>query len=225
MTAPHNCSYLDSIQATTAFVDPDVHVDGQLYSRLSEMGFRRSGPYLYKPHCSHCQSCVPARIPVQQFKPSRSQSRCWKHNKDIMVEQVSVINEGEHFSVYERYISQRHFQGDMYPPTKQQFRDFLGKPWDCTRFLEFRLDEQLLGCAVIDVIQNGISAIYTYFSPEHASRGLGNLAILFQIAMAKKLGLEYIYLGYWIKGCQKMSYKTNFRPLELYRQNAWQLCE
>jgi arginyl-tRNA--protein-N-Asp/Glu arginylyltransferase len=225
LTEAHECSYLPGQQSTTAFVDPDRHIDLDLYSRMTTLGFRRSGPYLYAPKCGSCTACVPARIPVASFQWSRAQKRCWKKNNEILVEQLDSINVGEHFPVYARYIEQRHPDGDMYPPMRRQFEEFLGNAWGCTQFLEFRLDSQLIGCAVVDVVHNGLSAIYTYYDPAFADRGLGVLAILFEINLAQRLGLEHLYLGYWISGCDKMKYKTNYRPLELYRENRWRISE
>ena len=225
LTEAHDCSYLPDRQSTTAFVDPEMAIDVELYSRMTKLGFRRSGPYLYAPKCSGCNACIPARVPVDNFKWNRAQKRCWKKNDDIMVEQLDSINIGEHFQIYARYIEQRHSDGDMYPPSRRQFEDFLGNAWECTQFLEFRLGDQLIGCAVIDVIHNGLSAIYTYFDPAFSDRGLGVLAVLVEINMAQRLGLEHLYLGYWISGCDKMKYKTNYRPLELYQQNSWRIAE
>jgi arginine-tRNA-protein transferase len=223
LTEPHDCSYLDNHKATTAFVDPEAEIDTELYGRMSAMGFRRSGLYLYSPLCSTCNACVPARIPVMAFRPSRSQKRCLKRNGDITIKQLSHISFDQHYPVYDRYISSRHHQGDMFPPSQEQFEQFLGNAWDCTKYLEFRMGGQLLGCAVVDRLPNALSAIYTYFDPDHAERSLGTLAVLLQIQLAQQLGLEYLYLGYWIEHCQKMNYKTNYRPLELLRENNWQL--
>jgi leucyl-tRNA---protein transferase len=221
LTEPHECSYLPERMSTTAFVDPALFIDVALYSRMTTLGFRRSGPYLYAPMCSACKACVPTRLPVAEFKMNRSQKRCWRDNADIAVEQCDAIDLAEHYDLYARYIESRHSDGDMYPPSVRQFEDFLGKPWECTQFLEFRVDNKLIGCAVVDLIDNALSAIYTYFDPDHSERGLGNLAVLFQIQLAQRLGLKYLYLGYWISGCNKMQYKTNYQPLELYRENNW----
>lgn len=225
LTEPHDCSYLEDRRSTTAFVDPSLGIDTDLYSRMTEMGFRRSGPYLYAPMCAQCSACVPTRVPVASFKANRNQKRCWNKNADIMIEPVDEINIGEHFPLYARYINERHREGDMYPPSRKQFEEFLGNPWESTQFLEFRLADKLIGCAVIDIINNGLSAIYTYFDPAYTDRSIGNLAILFQIAMAQRLGLDYLYLGYWIADCAKMKYKTNYKPLQLYRENSWQLAD
>ena len=223
LTEPHDCSYLDNQQATTAFVDPETEIDAQLYGRMSAMGFRRSGLYLYSPLCSACNACVPARIPVMDFRPSRSQKRCLKRNGDIVVKQVKHISFDQHYPIYDRYICARHHQGDMFPPSREQFELFLSNAWDCTRFLEFRIGKQLIGCAVVDHLPAALSAIYTYFDPEYAERSLGTLAVLLQIQLAQQLELEYLYLGYWIADCQKMNYKTHYRPLQLLRENIWQL--
>ena len=225
LTEPHDCSYLEGRRSTTAFVDPSLNIDKDLYSKMTTMGFRRSGPYLYAPMCAQCSACVPTRVPVANFQWNRNQKRCWKKNVDIKIEQLDTINIDEHFPLYARYINERHKDGDMYPPLKTQFEEFLGSPWQTTQFLELRLADKLIGCAVVDIINNGISAIYTYFDPAYTDRSLGNLAVLFEIKMAQQLGLDYLYLGYWIADCAKMKYKTNYRPLELYRENNWQLAE
>ncbi|MDB3966768.1 arginyltransferase [Porticoccaceae bacterium] len=223
LTEPHDCSYLDNHLATTAFVDPEIEIDAELYGRMSAMGFRRSGLYLYSPLCSACNACVPARIPVNQFRSSRSQKRCLKRNEDIAVKQVRNISFDQHYPIYDRYISGRHFEGDMFPPSQEQFEQFLGNAWDCSRFLEFSIDEQLIGCAVVDQLPNALSAIYTYFDPHYAERSLGTLAVLLQIQLAQQMGLEHLYLGYWIADCQKMNYKTKYQPLELLQENTWRL--
>ena len=225
LTEPHNCSYLSDQQATTAFVDPDAPMDTQLYAQLSTMGFRRSGPYLYSPFCKACNACISARIPVNKFRANRSQRRCLKRNADISITPVDSISFEEHYPVYENYISERHNGGDMYPPSRGQFEQFLVNKWGCTKFLEFRLDGTLIGTAVVDQLPTALSAIYTYFLSQHSGRSLGTLAILFQIELAKKLSLDYLYLGYWISDCQKMSYKAKYKPLEILQENTWQLSE
>ena len=224
-TAPHACSYLDGKEASTAFVDPELAIDSDLYARLSENGFRRSGPYIYTPMCGDCVACVSARIPVDLFAHSRSQRRCVKANSDLKVICVNSIDITEHYTVYADYINHRHADGDMYPPTTEQFVDFLGTAWDCTQFVEFRVDTKLIGCAIIDVLPDAISAIYTYFDPNEERRGLGKFAVLYQIAMAKELALSHVYLGYWIEDCKKMSYKRQYQPIELLQENTWKLTE
>ncbi len=222
-THPHTCSYLEDQEATTIFVDPTAEVDVHLYSRLSEIGFRRSGAHLYRPHCATCRACIPARIPVDKFKPNRQQRRCWHRNQDLSVKQVNSISTMEYYDLYERYITERHSDGDMYPPSKLQFDAFLTSEWGATRYFEFRERDQLLAVAVSDEMDTGLSAVYTYFNPDESRRSLGVFGILFQINKARELGLKHLYLGYWIKKCAKMSYKTQYRPLELMIDREWKL--
>ncbi len=225
LTEEHPCSYLPDKFATTAFVDPEVFVDEALYSRITQLGFRRSGKYYYLPHCQRCNSCISSRVPVNQFKPNRQQRRCLAANKDVQVVEKKAVNLQEHYSLYEHYIRSRHDDGDMHPPSLDQYRDFIGEGREDTGYLEFRLNSMLIGCAVFDRLNDGLSAIYTYFSPDLPKRSLGTLAILAQIASVKQRGLSYLYLGYWIRNCQKMRYKTRFQPIELFIGNRWQLMD
>ena len=220
-TYPHSCSYLDDQEATTLFVDPRQNVDKLLYSNLSLLGFRRSGSHLYRPHCTHCEACVPARIPVAQFKPKRAQRRTWNRNQDLFVSRSEHIQDDEAFNLYRRYIELRHADGDMYPPDREQYESFLNNAWDCTHYYRFYDEATLVGLAVVDELQDGLSAIYTFFDPAADKRSLGSFAILWQIERARELGLEYLYLGYWIRGCRKMAYKSAYRPLELYVKSRW----
>jgi arginine-tRNA-protein transferase len=220
-TYPHNCSYLPGEQATTLFVDPSTPIDARTYTQLSAIGFRRSGPHLYRPHCAACNACVPARVPAQAFEPTRAQRRIAARNRDLDVQLCEDIRTEEHFALYSRYIAGRHDDGDMYPPDREQFASFLSREWGTTSFVEFRLEQRLLAVAVMDRLDNGLSAIYTFFEPAESARSLGTFAILWQIALARELGLPAVYLGYWIRNCRKMNYKTRFRPIELLANGHW----
>ena len=220
-TYPHNCSYLPGEQATTLFVDPSTPIDARIYSQLSYIGFRRSGPHLYRPHCAACNACVPARVPVAGFRANRSQRRILARNSDLQAEVVDDISTDEHFALYSSYISGRHRDGDMYPPDREQFNSFLTREWGTTRFVEFRAAGRLLAVAVLDRLENGVSAIYTFYDPAESSRSLGSFVILWQIGLARELGLPAVYLGYWIRNCRKMNYKTRFRPIELLTNGHW----
>ncbi|MGQ9424547.1 arginyltransferase [Gilvimarinus sp. F26214L] len=222
-THPHPCSYLPEEDATTVFVDPAQPMNGELYRQLSELGFRRSGGHVYRPQCAACQACIPARIPVSGFRPNRRQKRCWKRNQDLSIRDVGSIDSREHYELYARYITERHRDGDMYPPSRSQFRTFLTSEWGITRFLEMRLENRLIAVAVCDQIDNAFSAVYTYFDPDFHSRSLGSYAILLQIERARQEGLHYVYLGYWIKASPKMSYKSEYRPFEVLINHRWTL--
>ncbi|WP_461480633.1 arginyltransferase [Porticoccus sp.] len=221
LTEPHPCSYLEDQKAITAFVDPAISIDKNLYSYLSNYGFRRSGRYVYAPRCKSCKACIPARLVVNDFEPNRQQHRCNKRNADLTVSIARTIDEGEHYPLYERYLEERHADGDMYPPTMTQYRDFISSLWDNSRILEIRLRGELVAAGVIDILNDGLSAIYTYYSPDHPKRSLGTYMILAELVLTRDLGLPYLYLGYWIERSPKMAYKKNFQPLELLIDDRW----
>lgn len=222
-THPHTCSYLPQQEATTLFVDPTTALDVNIYSQLSDIGFRRSGEHLYRPHCASCNACVPVRIPVQRFQLSRAQKRCLQRNANLRIRCVNALNPSLHYPLYAQYIEQRHQDGDMYPPSLQQLTQFLGDSWAEPSYLEFWLQDELLAVAVSDRLVQGLSAIYTFYTPapEQDFRSLGVLAVLAQIERAAQLDLPYVYLGYWIKNCRKMAYKTQYTPLEYWYNQAW----
>lgn len=220
-TQPHPCSYLEGREATTLFLDPQQPYDAPLYATLSDMGFRRSGDHLYRPHCASCQDCIPARIPVDTFNSNRQQRRIFKRNTDLTVTAARPALTDEYYELYSRYINTRHINGDMYPPDRNQFAGFLARDQHFCTFFEFRLDGRLMAVAVTDILPNGLSAIYTFFDPDEEWRSLGRYCILWQIEETRRRGLFGLYLGYWIRDCRKMRYKTEYRPLELLIQRHW----
>jgi len=222
-TPMHECAYLPERTATTVFADPLYPKDASLYNTLSKQGFRRSGEYLYCPQCANCQACISVRIPVNAFKARRSQRRVWKNNQDIIVTAKPPIFEQAHFDLYQRYIGTRHKNGGMDGDSPESYIDFLSSTWANTIFFEFKLDKHLVGVAIVDVFEDSMSAVYTFFDPDYEKRSLGVYAILWEIEKAKKLRLKYLYLGYWIQACRKMRYKTDYQPLEYFVNNHWQL--
>jgi arginyl-tRNA--protein-N-Asp/Glu arginylyltransferase len=222
-TPPHACSYLEDQRAITLFADPQAPMNSTLYGQLSLYGFRRSGNYIYRPQCQDCQACIPVRIPVADFQPNRQQNRVRKQMSDLEVSSVSAIFVQEHYDLYARYIHMRHADGDMFPPSIAQYVSFLFSDWCNTRLIEFRHQGRLLAVAVCDILRNGLSAVYTFYDPEEEKRSLGTVAVLWQIGEAVRLGLPYVYLGYWVKKSPKMAYKTRFRPLEAFLSQRWQV--
>lgn len=222
-TFPHACSYLTEQEATTLFIDPRQTLSQALYTQLSLMGFRRSGDHLYRPHCSQCNACIPSRVAVSDFKRSKSQKRVWRRNKDLEIREATSIDDEEAYGLYERYIRGRHADGDMFPPERDQYRSFLNNGLGCTRYFRFYEQDRLVAVIVADQMLDGLSAIYTFYDPEHEARSLGTYAVLFQIDLMQKAQLDYVYLGYLIKNCGKMSYKSRFQPLELFRSGNWQV--
>jgi len=220
-THEHDCSYLDDKQAQTLFVDPEAQLTRVTQTRLAALGFRRSGDFVYRPNCKNCSACVPARIPVDQFKTNRTQRRVWRRNRGLTATITEARYNDELYDLYARYITARHQNGDMYPPTAEQFTDFLAESQADTRFIEYRDKGKLVAVAVTDLLDNAYSAVYSFFDPDNKRASYGVFTILSQIDLAKKAGLDYLYLGYWIKTCQKMNYKVDYRPVELFINDRW----
>lgn len=220
-TPEHECSYLPDQQAMTMFADPKANITHSIYSQLSQLGFRRSGNHYYRPHCNNCKACIPVRIPSEAFVPSRSQKRILKKNQDVSYQVMTPDFHEDHYLLYEKYINQRHADGDMYPPSRDQYRSFLVDGHSSTQFVEFTLNDQLYAVAVVDALEDGLSAIYTFFDPELEAYSPGTFAVLWQISEAKKRNLPYVYLGYFIKQCKKMAYKTDFKPFEARINDLW----
>lgn len=222
-TAPHPCSYLEDREASTVFVDPEQPIDKSIYTFLSEHGYRRSGEYMYRPDCAACQACISLRIPVDKYTLSRSDRRLLKRNQDLEIKVISSIEQPCYYQLYESYINQRHQDGDMYPATYKQYSNFLNNSYGNTEYQGFYLADQLLAIAVIDQLENGLSAVYTFYHPDcsYDKRSLGTYAILWQLQEAKRRELAYVYLGYWVKQCRKMNYKTRFRPAEILINQRW----
>ncbi|WP_295542822.1 arginyltransferase [uncultured Thiohalocapsa sp.] len=228
LTGEHECSYIDGLRARTLFVDPLANIDAARAEWLQQIGFRRSGQHFYRPACRGCQRCVPVRVPVTAFTPNRSQRRNAVRNDaelHIVTRPASLV--AEHYQLYERYLLHRHHDGDMADDVSvETYARFLLAPWGGhTRFLELRRgsgdDAQLVGVAVTDFFSDGLSAVYTFFDPEESQRAPGTYAVLAQIREARRLGLEYVYLGYWIGESRKMAYKDGFRPIEAWDGRGW----
>lgn len=221
LTPAHPCSYLPGREAQTLFLDPRDTINQALYQGLTEHGFRRSGGHLYRPHCQGCQACIPTRIPVDRFDPRRYQRRVLARNRDLVIRIEPATFSRRYYELYARYIQGRHRDGDMYPPTSDQFRSFLLSQWSNSVFLNSYLDGELVAVAVTDVQTEGVSAIYTFFDPAHAQRSLGTFSVLKQIEHCRALGLPHLYLGYWIRDSRKMRYKVDYRPVELLIDGRW----
>jgi len=220
-TLPHNCGYYAERTAQNLVVDPGApHLD-RLYPPALAKGFRRAGGHLYLPQCTACQACVPCRIDVEGFTPDRAQRRCLARNGDLTVTEAQPGFTHERHELYRRYLHARHSGGGMDAADADDFQRFLAAPWSPTLFVEFRERDRLLGIAVTDVTLSGVSAVYTFFDPDEGARSLGTFGILQQVALAKRRGIPYVYLGFWIAGHPKMDYKRRFRPLEIRKLGRW----
>ncbi len=176
----------------------------------------------YRPDCDHCNACIPARIPVQQFNPRRSQRRCIKKNNDLEISITPAKFSAEAFALYEKYLNHQHAGAGMDNPTDSSFNDFLCQRPDFAEFIEFRNARGKLLCvACTDRLANSLSAVYTWYDPDAGQRGLGNYAILKQIEIAQNATLDFLYLGYWIQSVRKMAYKVSYTPCEILTDGSW----
>ncbi|MBF0400262.1 MAG: arginyltransferase [Magnetococcales bacterium] len=221
LSRPHACGYLPDQRAATLFVDPAVTMNDTLYSFLVERGFRRSGTHVYCHYCPSCQACRAIRVPVRHHLPNRALRRVWRRNQDLTIRVLPAGFTRERFALYQSYLQGRHQDGPMADSTPADFNDYLIAPWSMTRFVEFRKQDKLVMVAVTDILPAGLSAVYTFFSPEEQARSLGTYAILWQIREAVGLDKSHLYLGYWIGNCRKMAYKSRFQPMELYQGQQW----
>ncbi|RPD86542.1 arginyltransferase [Luteimonas sp. 100069] len=220
-TAVHPCGYWPEREARDLVLDPHDPRLGQVYPQALRWGFRRSGDIVYRPHCATCRACMSVRIPVDAFAPNRSQRRTAARNLDIESRVVAAERSDERLALYRRYLAARHPAGGMDDHGASEFDQFLIGTWNDGRLLELRLHGQLVAVAVTDLVDDALSAVYTFYEPELVSRGLGTLAILRQIAWARREGRRHLYLGYWIDGHRKMTYKRNFQPLEGFDGLLW----
>ena len=221
-TVEHGCGYYPERAARNLVVDPECDETAEIYDAVCHAGFRRSGDLIIRPHCRYCDECKATRIRAPEFEPARRHRRNLRCNADLTVSVEPPDSSDEYFSLYARYVDDRHPRGGMDNPTVEAYESFLTSPWSRTDFLCIRRGRQLIGVAVCDLMSTGISAVYTFYEPEEQDRGLGTFAILMQIQRAQRMGLPYVYLGYWLRRHPKMRYKTEFRPIEVFDEGRWQ---
>jgi arginyl-tRNA--protein-N-Asp/Glu arginylyltransferase len=207
----HPCPYLPGHNAEDRAIWAGS-IEPELYEQFMNAGFRRSGRLVYQPACRGCRECASIRVPVPQFHPNKAQRRCRSRNSDLTVAYHPPLLSDEKFALYERYVQGWHHKSDV--TGRDALEAFLyDSPLETTLEFEYRdPNAQLLGVGICDLCPGSLSSVYFYFDPEHSRRSLGTFAALFEIAFAAENGLPYYYLGYWIKDCSAMNYKSGFRP-------------
>lgn len=234
VTTGYSCGYLPNKLAQSLIASPQHLIDANVYSGLIQQGFRRSGKFAYRPHCENCRECVPVRVITENFAPNRSQKRAYKQHQNLTISILNVGFQEEHYMLYAAYQSARHL--DINSRDKnirdknlnqdekddiEQYRNFLCQTNVESVMVEFRENGQLKMVSVIDIVRDGISAVYTFYDTSDIKASYGTYNVLWQIDWTKSLNLPYLYLGYWIKDSQKMAYKQNFKPLEKLIDGEW----
>ncbi len=233
LTAPATCPYLTDQDERKVF----THLVGEKAMAINDMltqgGFRRSQNIAYRPACEGCKACISVRVLAGSFEPTRSFTRITKRNQDLIGEVLPPAPTQEQYSLFRSYLDSRHEGGDMADMTSLDYAMMVEDTHVNTRLIEYRKrgpdsgitgkgEGPLIGAALTDILGNGLSMVYSYFDPEEDGRSLGTYMVLDHIERARKMGLPYVYLGYWIDGSRKMEYKARFQPQEHLTMTGWE---
>lgn len=244
VTAPQPCPYLHGRAERKLFTALGGEGAVDLNNTLSRQGFRRSQNVLYRPSCESCMACMSARIRVADFRPTRAQARIARRNRDLQRLTTSAWATEEQYELFRRYLDARHADGGMADMDVFEFAAMIEETPVRTRLIEYRLPEapgahgtaaetpagrpsrqgegRLIAVCLTDVLDDGLSLVYSFYDPDLGRRSLGSHVILDHVEIARAAGLPYVYLGYWVPGSRKMDYKARFGALEIYKGGVWQ---
>jgi arginyl-tRNA--protein-N-Asp/Glu arginylyltransferase len=233
LTAPSPCPYLPGQMERKVF----THLVGEKASALNEVltqgGFRRSQNIAYRPACEACKACVSIRVPVDQFETTRSFRRVLEKNTDLIGTRVDAAPTSEQYSLFRAYLDARHSQGGMADMTVLDYAMMVEDTHVDTMLVEYRFrgpdsgitgqgEGPLIATALTDLLSDGLSMVYSFYEPDFIDRSLGTLMILDHIRRARRMGLPYVYLGYWVDGSKKMAYKARFKPQQHLGPRGWE---
>lgn len=228
VTAPQPCPYLDGQAERKLFTALQGDSAEKLNNALSWQGFRRSQNVLYRPSCLDCCACMSARIRVADFAPSRSQRRVLKRNDNLKRTATSPWATEEQFALFRRYLDHRHADGGMADMDIFEFAAMIEETPVKSCVIEYRESDatrgsvrELIATCLTDVLNDGLSMVYSFYEPDRIRDSLGTYLILDHIEIARRIGLPYVYLGYWVPGSRKMDYKAKFSALEIYKGAEW----
>lgn len=227
VTTTYHCGYLPHQLAQSLIATPQHLINAEVYSHLIQQGFRRSGKFAYRPHCESCKACIPVRIVVNDFLHSRSQKRAFRQHQNLTANIIPVGFYEAHYTMYAAYQKNRHDEAlnETEPKVQadavEQYQSFLCQSNVESVMVEFKENETLKMVSVIDIVQDGISAVYTFYDTSDKKASYGTYNVLWQTEWAKSLKLPYVYLGYWIEHSKKMAYKQNYQPLEQFIGHDW----
>jgi len=222
VTAPQPCPYLEGRMERKLFTALQGENADRLNNSLSEQGFRRSQNVLYRPSCSECSACLSARIDVSKFSTTRGQRKIIKRNAGLDRKATSPWATEEQYALFRDYLDARHADGGMADMDVFEFAAMIEETPIRSRVVEYNTaDGELIGVSLTDVLQDGVSMVYSFYAPDRPRASLGTFMILDHVDIARDAGLRYVYLGYWVPGSQKMGYKSNFAGLEVYVGGDW----